>query len=270
MPFANFDSLCLTGEIKFLLHFSPLQRLIDFYRHNVLIVSVHGENFFLLFFILFTEYRQWSNRVPLAYKLSFGCLIFWFLIFGHRLVLYTARNGSCSPLAGFYSNFDNYLEVVLVGMCPPIVTSVLAYLLIKSVRSVIHRQVNPANHLPQATLVPRTILQQMDAQLTLMLILQSIITMITYLPYAAELIYTNSTQYWPKSALRKAQDKVFVELIHILSYVFFASGFYVSMISNSGFRRQIKRILKRQRENESTLISPTGKRTGAALTDHTK
>lgn len=220
--------------------------------------------------MLFIEYRQWSNLVSLAYKLTIASLIFWFLIIGHRLVLYSTADGSCSPLAGFYADFDNYLEVVFTGMCPPILTSVLAYLLIKSVRSVFHRHAVPDNRLPETTVVHRTVLQQIDAQLTMMLILQSIISTITYIPYAFELIYENVTEYWTKSALRNAQEKVFIELTHLMSYVFFATGFYVSMISSSGFRRQMIRFLKRQKKIAPTFITQTAHRTNATGTTYPK
>jgi hypothetical protein len=107
---------------------------------------------------LFLDYRQWSNRVPLAYKLSIGCLFFWFLLIGHRLILYSTTNGKCAPLAVFYANCDNYFEVVFTALCPPIVMSALTYLLIQSILSVIHRRVTPINHLTQTTVVYRTVL----------------------------------------------------------------------------------------------------------------
>ena len=121
--------------------------------------------------------------------------------------------------------------------------SVLAYLLIRSVRDVIQGQITPGN---------RTVLQEMDSQLTLTLILQSIITIITYVPVADELIYTNVSQNWVKSSLQNAQEKVFVKFIHLVSYVVFASSFYVSMISNSGFRRQIKHFFRDRKAKNST------------------
>lgn len=247
-----------------------MQLLIDCYRHNVTIVSSHPNLSIIVLFLVFIEYRQWSNRIPLAYKLSIASSVIWFLITGHRLVLYSTADGSCSSLAGFYADFDNYLEVVVIGMFPPILMSVLAYLLIKSVRSVIHRQVAPDSHLAHTTVVHRTVLQQIDAQLTLMLILQSIITIITYVPYAAQLIYSNVTAYWPKSALRLAQEKVFIELIHLMSYVFFATAFYVSMISSSGFRRQMKSYFKRQQEVAPSGITPSAPRTVPTINTHPK
>ncbi|CAF0815776.1 unnamed protein product [Adineta steineri] len=196
------------------------------------------------------KYRQWSNRLSLSYKLSIACVLFWFLLIGHRLILYNIYDGTCGPPAGVYAEYDNYFEVVFAGICPPIVMSLLTYLLIKSVRNVIQRRITPGNNVVQPAVVPRTILQQMDTQLTLMLILQSVITIITYVPYAVQLIYENVTQYWSKSSLRIAQESVFTEFTHLLSYVFFASSFYVSMITNGGFRRQIKRVFLPQKTNE--------------------
>jgi hypothetical protein len=105
----------------------------------------------------------------------------------------------------------------------------------------------------------------MDSKLTLMLLLQSIIAAITYFPYASELIYTNVSQYWSKPSLQKAQEKVFVEFIHILSYAFFASSFYVSIISNIGFRRQFKNCFGRGKERETTGIVHTIFRANASV-----
>lgn len=197
--------------------------------------------------------------------MTIGCLLFWFLIIGHRLILYSTKNGTCSALAGFYAGFDNYLEVVVTAMFPPIVTSVLAWRLIRSVRDVIYRQITPAN---SQVVGRRTVLQQMDSQLTLMLILQSMLTIITYAPYAAELIYTNVTRNWYKSSLQIAQEKVFVEFIHLVSYVFFASSFYVSMVSNSGFRRQFKNFFRGRKGRDTTDATQTTARAGGTKSIH--
>lgn len=127
---------------------------------------------------------------------------------------------------------------------------ILAYLLIRSVRAVIQRKVFPVNNSISVTAGHRISLQNMDARLTLMLILQSIIVVITFIPFATDLIYTNITGNWPKSALRVAQEKLFTESSHLMSYLFFASSFYVSMISNTAFRRHIKNFFKYSQPNE--------------------
>ncbi|UJR20424.1 hypothetical protein I4U23_023555 [Adineta vaga] len=208
------------------------------------------------------KYRRWSNRVSMAYKLTIACLIFWFLLICHRLFLYNTKNGSCTRPAGFYDEYDNYFEVIFTAIMPPFVMFLLAFLLIRSVRTVIQRRIAPGN---QSTAVHRTALQQMDAQLTLMLILQSVITIITYVPFAVELIYTNVTQYWTKTSYQTAIDKIVTELTHILSYIFFASSFYISIMTNGGFRREIKRFFRRSEHAEMTEHTHTLQRTPASI-----
>ncbi|CAF3905417.1 unnamed protein product [Rotaria magnacalcarata] len=80
------------------------------------------------------------------------------------------------------------------AICPPVAVIVLTYLLIRSVRNVIQRQIISGNNAQAATVAYRSNLEQMDSRLTSMLILQSMIVIITYIPFAAELVYTNVTQ----------------------------------------------------------------------------
>lgn len=164
----------------------------------------------------------------------------WFLLIGHRLILYHGGDGHCGPMSGAYATFDAYLEAIVNGVLPPILTAVLAYLLIRSVRNLANRQTNPTK---ATTSVHRTSIQQIDAQLSTMLILQSIISTITYGPYAVNLIYGNATEDDDKSALRIAQENVFFQATDLGSYIFFTTSFYVSMISSSGFRRQFKKVI---------------------------
>ncbi|CAF3453947.1 unnamed protein product, partial [Rotaria socialis] len=182
------------------------------------------------------KYRQWSNRADLALKICLICAFVWLLVFGHRLILYSATKGACIPLPGFYAYFDAYNEIFFKAICPPTVMIILAYLLIQNVRGVSQRQIAPTSNGTPANLTQRSALQLMDSRLTLMLMLQSFVVLITYIPFATQLMYSNITQYCPKSTLRNAQESVFAELTHLLSYTFFASSFYVSIITNVGFR----------------------------------
>ncbi|CAF4311978.1 unnamed protein product [Rotaria sp. Silwood2] len=198
-------------------------------------------------------YRQWSNRVTLAYKMCITCVVFWLLFIGHRLILYNVINGKCAPSLKLYAYIDNCMEVVFKAIYPPIVMIVLAYLLIRSVRNVIKRKISHSNNRPSVTIPCRSVLQQIDSRLTFMLILQSIIATLTFIPYAAERIYKNITEDWPKSALQNAQESIFVELTHLLSYTFFASSFYVSIISNCGFRRELKNFFRKSHHNNPRM-----------------
>jgi hypothetical protein len=195
-------------------------------------------------FLSFSVHRQWSNRVSLAYKMIMIIPFFWFILLVHRIILYRIEDGICGPPDGFYEYYDNYFQVIFSSVSPVIVMFILAYLLIKNVREVSRRRIVPANGNPIIINSRKTIIHQIDAQLTIMLTLESLITIITYAPYATQLIYANITQNWSKTPLRLAWESVFTELIHLFSYVFFATSFYVSIISNNGFRREIKRLLK--------------------------
>jgi hypothetical protein len=75
-----------------------------------------------------------------------------------------------------------------------------------------------------------------------MLLLQTLVAIPSFFPYAAELIYINITHNWKKSPERLAWESVFAETTHLLSYTFFTTQFYVSLISSSGIRKQILKI----------------------------
>ncbi|CAF2981274.1 unnamed protein product [Rotaria sp. Silwood2] len=104
-------------------------------------------------------------------------------------------------------------------------------------------------------------LQQIDSQLTLMLFLQSLIAIIAYIPFGAAVLYFNITGEWTKSSIRQAWEQVIANIIRLFSYLFAATGFYVSMISNRGFRGQfmhsfrIKRRIHPQ-EGTRTILKP--------------
>ncbi|CAF1128073.1 unnamed protein product [Adineta steineri] len=189
-------------------------------------------------------YRQWSNRVSVAYKMIILIPLFWLLLIGHRLILYRIKNGVCGPPDGFYNDYDNYFQVIFSSLSSTVVMAILAYLLIKSVRDIANRRVVPMNSISANISQKNSMLKDMDAQLTKMLVTESIIAVITYFPYAVQLTYSNITQTWYKTPLQIAWENVFIELIHLLNYVFFATSFYVSLISNVGFRRKIKQLLK--------------------------
>ncbi|CAF3925519.1 unnamed protein product [Rotaria sp. Silwood1] len=130
-------------------------------------------------------------------------------------------------------------------MGTPLVMIVLAVLLLRSVRNITQRRVVPKDDAPPIAIIKGSDLQCIDSRLTLMLFLQLIIAITTRVPYAVQLVYINITQSWPKSPLRIAIENVLIELIHLLSYTFFASSFYVSFITNRDFRRKFKNFFRK-------------------------
>jgi hypothetical protein len=162
-----------------------------------------------------------------------------------------------------------YFRVIFSSLAPAVVMSILAYLLMKSVRGVIKRRVAPVANI-SSTITPKSsMINQMDTQLTIMLILESFITIITYVPYATQLIYSNVTQYTTKSPLRLAWESAMTELIHLFSYIFFGTSFYVSIISNAGFRRKLKQFFGMKIPNQSEDFTVNIIRTQPAVTHQT-
>lgn len=206
--------------------------------------------------------RQWSNRISLAYKLVLGGSLVWLLIVGHRLIFYSNSTGTCTGQAGAYIVFDTYLEAILSGVYSPLVVIVVAILLLRSARSVTRRRVTP-NNIAHSTPAPNQLhLRQIDLQLTTMLFLQSSMAIISYVPYAVQLLYVNITDGWAKSNLQQAWEQLIVNIICLCSFLFAASGFYISVISNRGFRKQfmhsfgINRIIH-PKELTATIILKT-------------
>ena len=191
------------------------------------------------------EYRRWSNRVDLAYKMCIVCPLFWLLCFGHRLVLYRGSNGKCAAMGGLYASIDSYAEASLTAMGTPIMMITLGCLLFRSVHDVTHRRIVPSEGGGPVILVRRTMFPKLEGRLAIMLMSQSLIAVVTRVPYASEVIYSNVTQSWPKSPMWKAIEDVVIETIRLFSYTFFTTSFYISLISNQSFRHKIKKIFRK-------------------------
>lgn len=188
-------------------------------------------------------------------------ILFWFLLVGHRLILYSNASGSCAAQPGFYEQYDIIFEVIMSGLCPPVVLLVLGFALLRSVRQVIHRRIAPAGIANPAPAANALYIQQIDAQITTMLLLQSLIAIPSFVPYGAQNLYSSFTQGWYKSPLRIAWENVIIEAIRLFSYVFYSTSFYVSFMSSQGFRRALFQALglkrfRRARNLEGSKITP--------------
>ncbi|UJR18557.1 hypothetical protein I4U23_005464 [Adineta vaga] len=191
-------------------------------------------------------FRRWGNRVPLAKKLVIISYLIWLIALFHKLIWYGgAANGKCEAQPGFYAYFDNLFGAIVTCLFPMIVLTILGILIGRSVHLVAQRRrVVPAVTNDGGTHGEQSAIQKMDVQLTIMLFLDIFVAMISFLPYAANLIYGNITGNWSKSALQVAWENIIGEIINLLSYTFFSTSFYVSIISLTGFRDQLLRAIR--------------------------
>lgn len=160
------------------------------------------------------------------------------LVVSHRLIFYTNSDGTCWAQGGAYIAFDTYLDVALSAVGSPLVVIILAGLLWQTVRNV--RKRRTAQHVPAvaASSTNPSRQQQVDLQLTIMLLLQSILAIINYVPFGVYILYYMFTDGWIKSPLRIAWEQLIIAFIRLSSYLFAAGSFYVSMASNCSFRKQ--------------------------------
>ena len=156
---------------------------------------------------------------------------------GHRFFFYSATSGTCVPQPGVYEKYDIFFEVVVAGVCPPTILIVLGILLLRSVRQIVHRRVAPSAVTAQVANSHPSHIQQIDTQLTRMILLQSFVAIPSFIPYGAQNVYSSITQNWYKSPLRIAWENVAIETIRLLSYIFYSTSFYVSFSSSRGFRK---------------------------------
>ncbi|CAF1259419.1 unnamed protein product [Rotaria sordida] len=211
------------------------KRAYSIYLFSAAVADFHYFNFVLLTRIIQNGFRfSLMNRFIIICKLRQFSTI-WGNVVGFSLFAFAIIDRFLSTQRS---------NMIFSSTSPVIVISILAYLLMKNVRRIARRRIQPVNSVLPVVNLNTSIINQIDTQLTAMLILESLIAIITYAPYATQLTYANITQQSNKTPLRLAWEKLFTELIHLFSYVFFATSFYVSIISNVGFRRKIKKILK--------------------------
>ena len=80
-----------------------------------------------------------------------------------------------------------------------------------------------------------------------MILLQSFVAIPSFIHFGAQNLYSSVTVDWYKSPLRLAWETVIIEIIRLLSYVFYNTSFYVSLLCSRGFRKQVLRSLGMKR-----------------------
>ena len=99
--------------------------------------------------------------------------------------------------------------------------------------------------------------QQAEIQITIMLLMQSILAIVNYAPFGVYmyiLYYMFTDGDLNKTPLRIAWEGVIIAFIRLSSYLFAADTFYLSMILNYSFRQQFNNSIGMRHP-----IQPTGR-----------
>lgn len=180
----------------------------------------------------------------MAYRIVPKIILTWFLLVDHRLILYSASSGSCSPLPGIYEKYDAYFEAMMSGFLPSIIIATFGCLILRNIRRVAHRRITPATAASQAINTTMSYIQQIDGQMTRMLLLQSFVSVPSFLPYGAQNLYSSLSENWYKSPLRLAWETMIIEIKRLFSYLFCSTSFFISLMSSRGFHRQVLQSLR--------------------------
>ena len=125
----------------------------------------------------------------------------------------------------------------------------------RSVRNTIERQNLVQSNESNKPAVNLTFLRKTDKQLTQMLLWQTLVAIPAFIPYTVQLIYSNVTENWSKSPEWIAWENVCVETIRLLSYTFFSTRLYITLISSRRLRREIFRIFRLRNHIQPTDVT---------------
>ncbi len=184
---------------------------------------------------------RYLNSVYVATHVCLFTIIFWMLI-SIPTIIYTRpmeANRACTVSSIIWSRILTYFFTLLCyGVFPWLFMCLFGLFALKNLRQYHHQRVNPF------PMVVRTRMARLDRQLTSMLFLQIIFSVLSSIPFCVESIYINLTQTITKTPYRQAQENVAHQIIRLAFYLNYISLFYVNYISSPIFRRVSKKALK--------------------------
>ncbi len=183
---------------------------------------------------------RYLNSVYIAKQICILTIIVWMLATMPTLI-YTIpirTKQACASSSLIWSQISVYFfNLFCYGIFPWFFMSLFGILTIKNLRHIHRRRINP---LPIRVL---TRMARIDHQLTSMLFLQIIISIISSIPYCIQNIYNNLTQTIIKTEYRQAQENLFLQIVRLAFYLNYISMFYVNYLSSPIFRRISRKVL---------------------------
>jgi len=198
---------------------------------------------------------RYLNSVYIAKEICLLTIILWMLIAIPTLIyikpIQTKR--ICTSSSLIWSQILTYFfDLFCYGIFPWFFMSLFGLLTLNNLHKIHQRRINP---------LPFTVLTRMariDNQLTSMLFLQIIISIISSIPYCIQNIYNNLTETIIKTKYRQAQENLFLQIVILIFYFNYVSTFYVNYLSSSIFRHLSKKVLRnlfKKKENVSREIT---------------
>jgi hypothetical protein len=179
--------------------------------------------------------RRQLSTLKNAYR-SIGLItIIFILSYCHILILYNILTSVCYPLSGPYRVFNDSQLLIQFSLLPPILMTFFGLLTIRNIRLTHQRIANRTN----------TRIKQRDIQLSKMLLLQVIVTVVCSLPFAITQLTTTVTLTVIKSPLRLAIENFASQIARHLAFLNCSISFYLYTLVGTQFRLELRQFINR-------------------------
>ena len=179
---------------------------------------------------------------PVAVRCVLSTIVFWIIVSVPLLFCYTCFNHVSHNERLICANPSHTIGCLLVqmlhvcffnGFCPPLLMLFFGCLTWQNV-----------HQLRQRSLLKSARLQQINYQLTSMLVLQAIKSSVTSIPYATFNCYLLVTRNMRKSTLYQAKESLAHQVVYLLFWSNYTS-FFIYLYSSDIFRSQWIRAINR-------------------------
>ncbi|CAF0985806.1 unnamed protein product [Adineta steineri] len=153
-----------------------------------------------------------------------------YLIYFQHIILPTTGQITCAMVNTSYIKYRIYVVVlILFGILPIIITVLFGLMAFHNIRQIPHYTI---------PLVRR----ELDKQLTVMVLLQNLMSFFTLLPYTVVNIISLNMKN-PIDPLVQARIQLSSAVTLLIYYIYYANPFYVYMCASERFRRQLIYVL---------------------------
>jgi len=189
--------------------------------------------------------RRQLSTIKNAYRSIVFITIVSILCYCHILILYNIQTflnvydrlqNFCYPQRGNYRIFSDIQILLQFSLLPPLLMSVFVVLIIKNIHASHRRIANTVVAQHHARIKRR------DLQLSKMLLVQVMITIICSLPLAVSQLLTTLTLTTTKTVLRLTIENFFALVARQLAFFNCSISFYVYTLAGSQFRLEMRDI----------------------------
>ncbi|CAF2966536.1 unnamed protein product [Rotaria sp. Silwood2] len=173
----------------------------------------------------------------------------WLLIPIHLAIYFRIEFDRCIPQSGTYAKIFSVYSIVACGWPPPIVMiicGIISYRNLKKIRGrIVSRNVDNNHVKGDVIKLNRQRISRRDQQLTILIIYEVILYVITCLPFSINITYLTITSNYPKTP-----DRIRIEsFITLFSSPFLViinscAPFYLYLVVSSKFRQDFRNLFR--------------------------